>query len=134
MKALIRRGPRYAAVSLFCLLLSNAILIGADRMGLSSGLAVLLSAAVLIPVGFLLQARVTFAVSPTLDAFARYAGALATNVPLSWLILLIVHDLCHVDMALAAPLATILLFFWTYLTSSWALRRRRASAIEGTVS
>ena len=37
----------------------------------------LLSAAVLIPVGFLLQARITFAIEPTIAAFARYAGALA---------------------------------------------------------
>lgn len=132
MKALLRRGPRYAAVSLFCLLLSNAILIGADRIGWSSGAAVLSSAAVLIPVGFLLQARVTFAVEPTADAFLRYAVALATNVPLSWLVLLVVHDLCGIDMAIAAPLATILLFFWTYFTSSWALRRRRNP--QGSVS
>lgn len=128
MKALFRRGPRYIAVSLFCMGLSNAILIGMDRAGFSYGIAVLASAAILIPVGFLLQARVTFGMPLRLDAFVRYAAALALNVPLSWIALFFLHDLGGLDMMWAAPAATILLFLWTYLTSSWALSARRPLA------
>ncbi|MDI1294865.1 MAG: GtrA family protein [bacterium] len=128
MNGLLRRGPRYIAISLFCMALSNTILIGMDRAGFSYSAGVLISAAILIPVGFLLQARVTFAVPLRWDAFFRYAGALSLNVPLSWLALFLIHDLGGLDMLWAAPISTILLFLWTYLTSSWALAARRPLA------
>lgn len=132
MNAHLRRSPRYIMVSLFCMGLSNVILVVADRGGLSSAGAVLLSAAILIPVGYLLQTWVTFAVRPGHVAFLRYAAGLALNVPLSWLILFLSHDLAGIDMILAAPLATILLFFWTYFVSNWALSRQRPLSTEGT--
>lgn len=124
MTGILQRGPRYFAVSAFCLGLSNVILIGADRLGLSSGAGVLLSAALLIPVGFLLQARLTFAVPLNWHAFFRYAAALMLNVPLSWLLLYGLHDVGGLDMLWAAPVSTGLLFLWTYMTSRWALARR----------
>ncbi|MEJ7933707.1 GtrA family protein [Sphingobium sp. AN558] len=133
MNAHLRRSPRYVLVSLFCMGLSNAILIAADRLGFSSAAVVILSAVVLIPVGFLFQARVTFAIRPNLEAFSRYAAALALNVPLSWLVLFLTHDLAGLDMVLAAPLATVLLFLWTYFVSSWALARRSPHPTEGTL-
>lgn len=121
MKAMIERGPRYISISLFCMALSNLILIGVNRAGLSYTVGVLSSAAILIPVGFLLQARLTFATSWSWSAFYRYAFALLFNIPLSWIALFLIHDLGSIDMLWAAPAATTLLFFWTYLVSHWAL-------------
>lgn len=134
MNGFLRRGPRYLAVSCFCLCLSNAILIAVDQLGGATGTAVLVSALILIPVGFWLQSHVTFAVQPNLAAFLRYALGLAANVPLSWGLLFLLHDLCGIGMVLAAPTATILLFFWTYFISSWALNRRSRPVVEGNIS
>lgn len=129
--AFLRRSPRYIIISLFCVALSNLILIGIDRAGLSYTIGVLSSAAILIPVGFLLQARLTFATSWSWDAFCRYAFALLLNIPLSWIALFLIHDLGRIDMLWAAPAATILLFFWTYLVSHWALIARPSTSPEG---
>lgn len=116
-----RRAPRYTAVSLFCVLLNNVLLIALDAAGIHYGAAVLISAGVMIPLAYALHSTLTFAVEPGWRAFARYFGVQIVNTPIAWLLFLLIHDWSGVPMLFAAPLVTGLLFLWNFFSSGWAI-------------
>ncbi len=116
----VHRSPRYALVAVFCFLLHNAIMIGSDRLGLHYALSQAASACVLLPVGYLLQGNLTFGAERSWRDFARYSGALITNYPVAVAVLWFLCDVLRVDMTVAAPVSTVVLFIWNYATSSWA--------------
>jgi putative flippase GtrA len=121
-------------VSGICALLHNGIMIGLDRAGVHYVLCQTVSAAVLLPVGYLLQSRLTFDAKRSWRDFARYSGALFTNFPVAIALLWLLCDVLKLDMVWAAPLSMILLFLWNYATSSWAFSRnanRAGSAAHG---
>jgi putative flippase GtrA len=122
--AILGRGPRYLAVSLFCVLVNNLILIGFDKIGIHYGYSILASMAVLIPMGYVMQAKLTFSTSLNMRSLRRYALALIFNGPLSYLLLWFLHVLLRIDMIFAAPICTVILFLWNYLISNWAIRDR----------
>lgn len=123
--ATLRRSSVYAAVSLFCVLFNNALLIGLDYMSVHYTLSVLISAAIMIPLSFFLHARFTYAVEPTSASFWRYASVLILNTPAAWLLFLIIHDRGGLPMLYAAPIVTVILFAWNYVASAWAIIARR---------
>lgn len=118
---ILRRSPRYLGVSVACVLVNMLLLIGLDRLGWSSGAAVVASACLLIPLAFALHVHVTYTIEPTVPAFLRYAGVTLVNTPVAWLLLLLIHDRGGIDMVVAAPLVTLIMFFWNFLAGSWAL-------------
>jgi putative flippase GtrA len=117
----LARVPRYTLVAVVCALIHNLVLISADAMGAGVLLCQVASAAVLLPIGFLLQSRFTFGVDRSFTSFLRYSLALITNFPVALLVLWLACDISGMPMLLAAPLSSIILFCWNYLTSSWAL-------------
>jgi putative flippase GtrA len=119
-----QQGPRYIAVSLFCVLFNTILLISLDWAGLHYGASVLISAAVLIPLSYALHCTFTFAAEPGWRAFWRYAAAQIVNTPLAWLLFLLIHDWGALPMVFAAPLVIGLLFLWNFFTSGWAIAWR----------
>jgi putative flippase GtrA len=120
----LRRLPSYSLVSLFCVLLHNAIVIALDAIGANVLVCQIASAAVLLPVGFLLQSHVTFGSERSWRNFLRYSAALITNFPLALALLWLARDWFELPMWLAAPAQTAVLFVWNYATSTWALARK----------
>lgn len=123
--ASLRTSSVYVAVSLFCVLFNNLLLIWLDYLSVHYTLSVLISAAIMIPLSFFLHARFTYAVEPTSGAFWRYASVLIWNTPAAWLLFLIIHDRGGLAMIYAAPVVTVILFVWNYLASAWAIIARR---------
>lgn len=121
-----QRSGRYLAVSLFCFLFNNLLFILLDRLGVWYGVSVVISAAVMIPLGFVLQSRTTFGRSLNWPAFGRYALVMLANPPVAFVLFWLFHDLGNMPMLFAAPLVTALLFVWNFLSSSWAILSRRA--------
>lgn len=121
------RAPRYIAVSLICVLVNNALLIGLDAVNVHYILSVLVSAAVMIPLSFTLQARITFRTNPEWSKFGRYFGVMIVNTPCAWAILWAVHDRGGVAMIYASPITIGLLFVWNYLGSGWAILWKKAA-------
>ncbi len=119
-----RRSGRYLIVSGVCALLHNGIMIGLDRLGAHYVLCQTASAAVLLPVGYLLQGRVTFGVEHSWRDFARYSAALLTNFPVAIAVLWLLCDVLALDMIWASPISMVALFVWNFLTSAWAFSRR----------
>lgn len=116
-----RWSPRYLAVSLFCFVANNLLLIALDRAGLALWLMILISGCVMIPLGFILQALVTFSVPLSWPSLRRYSLVLLPNLPLAWVLLWLLRDQFGLAMEWAAPAVTLLLFLWTAVGSAWAL-------------
>lgn len=115
----------YGIVSVFCFLLNNALLIGLDALHQPLIVSLLVSASILIVVGFLLQAKFTFESPLSWSAFGRYTMMMLPNVPLAYGLLWLLNELLLLPMYYAAPIATTLLVVWNFVGSFWALRRRR---------
>jgi putative flippase GtrA len=120
----IRRTLRYTLVSIGCALLHNMILIVMDAAGASVIGCQAASAAILLPVGFFLQSRITFACERSWRGFFRYSAALATNFPFVLAVLWLARDQAGLSMWVAAPISSVVLFCWNYMTSTWALTPR----------
>lgn len=131
MRAHLARIPRYTVVSIICALVHNAILIAADAAGFGIVACQAVSAAVLLPVGFCLQARFTFACERSWRGFARYSAALITNFPVALLALWLSRDLAGVPMWVAAPFSSLVLYFWNFATSTWALTPQKRVQAHG---
>jgi len=115
------RAPRYLAVSVFCILFNNGLLIALDAADVHYAISVLISAVVMIPLGFILQSRITFAAAGAWRGFLRYSAVMIFNTPLAWLLLWAIHGNAGVSMIYASPVMTAVLFIWNYLASGWAI-------------
>ena len=119
------RSPRYFVVSVVCAAVYNGIMIGLDRIGVHYAISQAISAVVLLPLGYLMQAKVTFTAQRSWYDFLRYSIALITNYPVAVATLWLLCDLLHLDMIWAAPISMIVLFVWNYMMSVWAFSRRK---------
>ncbi|MBL8649436.1 MAG: GtrA family protein [Sphingopyxis sp.] len=128
INGLMRRGPRYLGVSLFCFLFNNALFILLDQAGMWFGISVAISFALLTPLGFILQSRATVARGVYWSAFGRYALLMLANQPIAFLLLFLIHDRIGVPMLYAAPIATASMLIWNYAMTSWIILSRRISA------
>jgi putative flippase GtrA len=121
---MIASGPRYVGVSLFCLLFNNALFILLDWLGVHYVISVIISVAIMIPLGFVLQSRATFGRTLNWAAFGRYTLVMLANPPVALLLFWLVHDLGGLRMIYAAPIVTLSMLAWNFLTSSWAILLR----------
>jgi len=116
---------RFLLVSGVCALTHNAIMIGGDRLGLHYALSSLVSYAVVVVVGFCLHVGFTYQETASLRSFLRYALAMAANYPLSLALMFVQCDLIGLPVAIAAPVATVLLLAWNFGATRWAVVRGR---------
>lgn len=115
--ARLGRLMRYGAVSAFCLMLHNGIMIGLDVRGVHYALCQAASAAVLLPTGYLLQAWLTFRTDRSLHGFLRYSAVLITNFPVALLVLWLLCGRLRLPMIWASPISTVILVCWNYATT-----------------
>jgi putative flippase GtrA len=125
---MIRSAPRYVIVGLTCTLLHNAIMIGCDLIGIHYVVSSLISYGIVVVVGFALHSWFTFQQTPSIKSFLRYAVSMAANYPASVALMFVFCDLARLPVAAAAPLSTLVLFAWNFLSSRWAIT---GSAING---
>lgn len=130
MKRLARWTPRYLLVSLICFACSNVLLIGLDGLGVPYWATLIFNALILIPLGFLLQAFLTFSVPLTWRAFGRYGLVFLPNTPVAFVALWVLREWLDLPMIVAAPAVTITMVFWNYAGSIWALHRRGAAPAD----
>src|SRR5512139_3016490 len=120
------RTARYGAVSLVCFIVNNLLLIGLDALGAPLWLTLGISAALLILLGFALQALITFAVPLSWPALVRYTLVMLPNIPAAYVLLWLLRDRLGVPMHFSAPIVTTLMVIWNGMGSIWALARRRS--------
>lgn len=111
----------YIIVAGICLLLHNIVMVVADNRGVPLWLAVLISFGLVASTGYTLHGLFTFRQRLALSAFARYAIAMAANLPLAFATTWIWHDLLGLAMILAAPIATVCMVVFNFFLSRWAI-------------
>ena len=119
---------RFFTVGLVCAVTHNAIMIGGDWAGLHYVVSSFISFAVVVMLGFWLHSGWTFPdAQRSRVSFARYAGTIALNLPLSIALMFVFVDLAHLPVVIAAPLVTVLLAAFNFVAGRWALARRQSS-------
>ena len=122
--ALVAQGRRYVSVGVLCAITHNLIMIGADLAGLHYFPATLLSFAVVTPLGYSLHCRFTFRKAHSLDGFLRFMAGIAVGYPLSLALMVLFCSGLSLPVFVAAPLATVALFVFNYVSAHWAIVRR----------
>ncbi|MEO6341075.1 MAG: GtrA family protein [Caulobacteraceae bacterium] len=123
MTFLLSSKVRFLMVSGVCALLHNVIMIGGDRLGLHYLASSLVSYVVVMLVGFCLHVGFTYQETASARSFFRYALAMAANYPLSVALMFVQCDLIGLPVAIAAPVATVLLLAWNFGATRWAVVR-----------
>ena len=122
--AVLARGRRYLTVGAFCALTHNVIMIGADLAGLHYLPATFISFAVVTPLGYLLHCRFTFHQAHSLAGFLRFTAGIAAAFPLSLGLMALFCTVLQWPVLVAAPLTTVLLVVYNYVSAHWAIIRR----------
>jgi putative flippase GtrA len=122
--ALFDRARRYLTVGALCAVTHNVIMIGADFAGLHYVLGTLVSFVVLTPMGYLLHSRFTFHKPASLAGFLRFTAGIAAAYPLSLGLMVLFCSVLEWPVLVAAPLTTVLLIAYNYISAHWAIVRR----------
>ena len=121
---LVARGRRYLTVGALCAVIHNVIMIGADFAGLHYVLATFISFVVLTPIGYLLHCRFTFRQATSPAGFLRFTGGIVAAYPLSLGLMVLFCTGLGWPVLVAAPLTTVLLIVYNYVSAHWAILRR----------
>jgi len=119
---------RFVVVGLVCAGLHNAIVIAGAWAHVHYVISCAVSYVVVVGVGFALHAGYTFQQQPSLQSFLRYALSMAANYPFTLALLFLMCDVGGWPVALAAPIATVLMVGWNFLASRWAIVRSSQAA------
>jgi putative flippase GtrA len=132
LSKLLRRPSRYAQIGLICALLSNALIIGLDQVGVHYLVSTVAAPLVVTGIGYLLHCAYTFEVPRSFPALIRFFATTAVSSLLAILLMVILCSGFGLSASAAIPIATVLLFGWNYALATWAiagtvpLRRREA--------
>jgi putative flippase GtrA len=119
-----RQPARYLVSGLFCALANNILLIAGARAGLGIFDLTLLSFAVIGTAGYLAHVHLTFRQAPGWRSYARFMAGVALGIPLAYAVLALLCDVLRIPMLAAAPIATIVLLIYNYLSARLAIMRR----------
>ena len=116
-----RRPARYLVVGAACAITHNLLMIAGDAVGLHYFPLTLLSFMLVTPLAFCLHLRFTFAETASVSRFFRFALGVAAAYPVALLSMFVLVSLLHLPMVLAAPIATVMMFCWNYVSASLAI-------------
>ena len=116
------RTARYTLVGGICAVSYNAIMIFGSKAGGDYVSLSVLAYLVVVPVGYLLHARFTFRTRLSWQEFVRFALAVAASFPVYFCVIAALCSGLRLNIAVAAPLATIAMYCWNYASTHWALR------------
>lgn len=111
---------RFTLVGALCALLANIAIILLVRAGLGTVAAAVLAFVPVLVIGYALHAAFTFRRQPSPVSLGRYTLAMAANFPITVAALYVLRDLLKIPVTIAAPVTTLAIFLWNYLSSGWA--------------
>lgn len=118
------RTARYTIVGAICALAHNAVMILGDLAGGHYVPMTVLSFGIVTPLGYQLHSRFTFGEQLSSRGFLRFASGVTTGFALSLLSMAILCTGLGLPVVIAAPLTTITLFLWNYVSAHWAILER----------
>jgi putative flippase GtrA len=117
----VGRTARYALIAAICAAASNAVIILGDVAGGHYVPVIIFAFAVVTPLGYFLHSSFTFGERRSWVGLLRFVSAGALAFPLSLLTMAILCTGLGLRVAIAAPIATVLLFVWNYASAHWAI-------------
>jgi putative flippase GtrA len=111
---------RFVIVGGLCAVLANAAIILLVRAGFGTIASTILAFVPVLLVGYALHAAFTFRSPLSGVSFGRYTLAMVANFPVWIGALYVLCDLLKISVTIAAPVTTVLIFLWNYLSGGWA--------------
>ena len=130
MNGTVPTAYRYVLVSGTCLVVHNIVMIAGDSAGFAMPISLTTSFCIVVLLGFWLHSRFTFAVRGGAASLLRYTAAMATNLPLTFILLWLFAEMLRWPMIVAAPAATLILVIVNFFASRWAIGSRRPHGAE----
>jgi putative flippase GtrA len=121
---LIGRTARYAIVGAICAATGNAVLILGDLAGGHYAPLMVLSFAIVTPLGYLLHCGFTFNERPSLRGLLGFVCGTGIGFPLSFLVMAILCSGLGLRVVIAAPITTAVLFLWNFSMTHWVILGR----------
>jgi putative flippase GtrA len=112
---------RYTAVAAVMVVFNNIVLIGGDRAGLGYIGLMALSWGLSGSVGYLLHSHYTFGAPHNWAAYGRFMSGIGMGIPLTLALLAALKSGLHLPMWIAAPVATVGMTFYNYLSARAAI-------------
>lgn len=125
IESLTRHPRRYLVVGVVCAAVHNGIMFGMDRLGAHYVASLVLSFAVLAPLGYFLHSIYTFAREVQPIRFVRFATGLLAGFPINLVLMVLFVSVLGLGVPLATFVCTALLFIWNFASARWAILLHR---------
>ncbi|WP_426169857.1 GtrA family protein [Sandarakinorhabdus sp. DWP1-3-1] len=119
----IGRTACYTVIGAACAIMQNVVMIAGAALGAHYMPLAVLAFAIVTPLGYLLHARYTFVAPLSWRDFMRFASGIAAGFPLYFIVMATLCSGVGLPVVVAAPVATIVLYVWNYLSAHWAIYR-----------
>lgn len=130
-RRLIDRSWRYGLVGMFCAVANYLTIIAVDRMHGNYLVATTIGFIFVVPIGYVLQARFTFAEPLNFKSFTRFVAAAASAYPVVLGIMALLCSGLGLSVAIAVPIAAVGIVAWNFVAAHWAiLPRFRRSTLD----
>lgn len=118
------RPLRYVLVGAASAVAHNVIMIGGDRLGGHYAPLTFLSFASVTPFAFWMHSRFTFGAPLSWHNLMRFSSGVAAGFPLSLGTMAVLCSGFNLSVTIAAPIATLVLFAWNYVSAHVAILGR----------
>jgi len=121
---LVGRSWRYTVIGLVCALANYAVMLANDFLGGHYLLGTVISFLIVTPMAYLLHSSFTFAEPFSIKAFLRFVGGVASAYPVAAGLMIILCSGLRLSVAIATPIATVLIFGWNFAAAHWSILPR----------
>ena len=120
-RALMRQSTRYLAGGVACALLHNVIMIATSAYGMPYPPALVLSFSVTTPIGYAIHSAYTFEADYSARRLQRFMAGAVSGFFVSATLMALFCSGLGLPVAVATPIATVLLFVWNFALARWAI-------------
>jgi putative flippase GtrA len=129
-RSLARRSWRYTVIGLVCAVANYAVMLANDYLGGHYLLGTVISFLIVTPMAYVLHSLFTFAEPFSRKAFMRFVAGVASAYPVAAGLMIILCSGLRLSVAIATPIATVLIFGWNFAAAHWSILPRMGPAKE----
>ena len=129
-RSLAGRSWRYTAIGLVCAVANYAVMLANDYLGGHYLLGTVISFLIVTPMAYVLHSLFTFAEPFSRKAFMRFVAGVASAYPVAAGLMIILCSGLRLSVAIATPIATVLIFGWNFAAAHWSILPRMGPAKE----
>ena len=120
-RPLLQQSYRYLAGGAFCAVLHNVIMIGVANQGVGYPIALVISVAIMTPIGYAIHCAYTFEERYSWNRLRRFLGAAAAAFWICAALMFLLCTVLRLPVIIASPIATVAMFLWNFMSARWAI-------------